>query len=68
MIAVTETWLAADTQDLYTISDFKFVSHPRVNKVGGGVGLSIKKDFEFKIRHDLCCLTDYIECNITKVP
>lgn len=50
-IAVTETWLTGDTQDLYTIPGYKFVSQPTVNKIDDGVGLLIKTDFKFEIRY-----------------
>lgn len=40
-------------QDLYTIHGYKFVSQPRLNKIGSAVGLFISDDYEFKIRHDL---------------
>ena len=61
-IALTETWLTVDTQDLYAVPGYKFVSRPRLNKIGGGVGLFIKNDYEFKICQDLHRRCDYIEC------
>jgi len=38
-IAVTETWLTLDTQDLYRVPGYKFVSHPHIHRTGGGLFL-----------------------------
>jgi hypothetical protein len=35
-IALSETWLSVLNQDTYSLPGYKFVSQPRVDKIGGG--------------------------------
>ena len=61
-IAVTETWLTVDTQDLYHIPGYTFLSNTRINKTGGGVGFFINNQLDFAERVDLCRMNSFIEC------
>ena len=61
-IALTETWLTVSNQDTYQLPGYKFVSHIRINKTGGGVGIFISNEHSYKIRPDLCRMTCDIEC------
>ena len=61
-IAVTETWLTDALHDVYHIPGYKFLGNSRVNKSGGGVGIFIKNCFDYKLRPDLCKMSDCIEC------
>ena len=52
VIGIPETWLN-DSSHLVDISGFKFLHKYRKNRTGGGVGLYISNDLEFKLREDL---------------
>jgi hypothetical protein len=67
-IAVTETWLTTDNHHLYKIPGKKFISQPRINKVGGGTGLFISDEIEFILRNDLCRNQPEIECLFIELP
>lgn len=62
IIAVSETWLTELSQDTFNLIGFNFVSNCRKNKIGGGVGLYIDDDIDFKIRTDASVMSDLIEC------
>ena len=52
IIGISETWL----DDCYYFSDivsYNFLHKPRVNHIGGGVGLYIGEHLNYKERHDL---------------
>ena len=52
IIGISETWL----DDCYHCSDiagYNFLHKPRVNLIGGGVGLYIGEHLNYKERHDL---------------
>ena len=52
VIGISETWLN-DSSHSVDISGFKFLHKYRQNRTGGGVGLYISNDLEFKLRGDL---------------
>ena len=51
-IGITETWLK-DSSHLVDIDGYTFVHHCRIDKRGGGTGLYILKNIQFKARNDL---------------
>ena len=51
-IGVSETWLQNSFHNC-DIPGYNFVHSPRLNKVGGGVGIYVAKELEFSIRDDL---------------
>ena len=53
VIGISETWLNDSNLDLIDIPGYNFVSNHRVNKTGGGVGLYLLDEFEFKMRSHL---------------
>ena len=53
VVAVSETWLHKSNSDLFIIPDYHFISNSREHKLGGGVGLYIQSDMNFKPRIDL---------------
>ena len=60
-LAVTETWLTLHNQDSYLLPGYHFVSQPRIDKRGGGVGLFIDQSLEFTIRTELSVTCPDIE-------
>ena len=52
VIGITETWLQ-NTAHLVDIENYSFV-HKHRTSPGGGVGLYLSKQLNFKIRLDLC--------------
>ena len=60
-LGVSETWLTPASSDLFNIEGYKFVSNARLDRLGGGVGLYIAKDFTFRIRNDLSVMKLYFE-------
>ena len=53
VIGVSETWLDKNNDDSFKIPGFKFKSNRRKHKSGGGVGIFIKSNLNFKLRNDL---------------
>ena len=51
-IGITETWLR-DSLHHTDISGYNFVHNPRKDRTGGGVGLYLADNFDFKCRPDL---------------
>ena len=49
MIGISETWLNDTTQDLVNLPGYSFLSNHRTTKPGGGVGLYLQNDFEYKV-------------------
>ena len=48
-IGITETWLR-DSSHFTDISGYNFVHNPRKDRTGGGVGLYLADNFDFKCR------------------
>ena len=70
-IGITETWLRDSS--LHTdISGYNFVHNPRKDRTGGGVGLYLADNFDFKCRPDLvfscteCAESLFVEINRPK--
>ena len=53
IISLTETWLDNENCTDYKLDNFNFVSTNRNKKKGGGVGMFISNDLNFKFRPDL---------------
>ena len=45
-----ETWLNDATADLVNITGYNFVSNHRKSKSGGGVGIYLQNDLDYKLR------------------
>jgi len=41
IVTLSETWLKEDEDKFYNLPNYKFLSLPRENKIGGGVGIYI---------------------------
>ena len=61
-IGVTETWLAANTEDTINLPGYKFFPHSRDGKTAGGVGFFISDNINVVKRKDLYRLSSFIEC------
>jgi len=63
-IGITETWLR-DSSHHTDISGYNFVHNPRKDRTGGGVGLYLADNFDFKCRPDLgFSWTECAECAV----
>ena len=53
-IGITETWIKPEESiDNYNMTDYTFLSKPRMEKRGGGVGMYIANRLTFKERNDI---------------
>ena len=71
VIAITETWLNDLTSDLVNMPGYNFVSNNRKSKIGGGVGLYLKNNLQYKICSE-CTYSNpdvieflYVEINVS---
>lgn len=55
LIAVSEIWTTEDNEDLFNISGYKLIAKSRIHKRGGGVGIYVSLDYNYKLRDDLLC-------------
>ena len=53
IITVTETWLKKELENNFSMNDYNHIFLSRNNQDGGGVGIYISKQIEFKERPDL---------------
>ena len=60
VVAVSETWLHKSNPDLLNIPGHHFISNSRGHKLGGGVGLYVQSDMNFKLRIDLQSSSKFI--------
>ena len=67
VIAVSETWLTDLSEDTFNLTGYSFVSKSRNNKLGGGVGLYIDCNLEYKHRLDISFINDFIECIFVEI-
>ena len=72
IVGISETWLDVDSYHFPDIAGYNFLHKPRVNRVGGGVGLYIGEHLNYKERPDLAFPVDgsaeslFVEINSTK--
>jgi len=53
VVGVSETWLTEYNQHLVDIDGYIYNGMSRENKKGGGVGLYVKNNINYKTRHDV---------------
>ena len=53
IISLTETWLNDHTSINFNLNNYNFVSSNRAKRKGGGVGLYVSNNLNYKIRTDL---------------
>jgi hypothetical protein len=53
LIGLTETWLNDTNKDLFKLKNYDFVNMNRSTKIGGGGGIYIANQMNYKIRSDL---------------
>ena len=53
MKGITETWLK-DSFHSCDILGYNYIHEPRRSRTGGGVGLYLNEDFQFKCRPEIC--------------
>ena len=49
VVGVSETWLDDATSELVNITGYNFVSNNRKSRTGGGVGIYLHKDLDYKL-------------------
>ena len=52
VVGITETWLQSSSHSV-DIAGYSFIHKHRTEKSGGGVGMYIKSEIEYKLRNDL---------------
>ena len=60
-MGLTETWLTPNSPDNLNIDGYNFICRSRIDKIGGGVGMFIGKEYVYQIRSDLSYIKDFIE-------
>lgn len=66
-VGISETWLDESSQSV-EIDGFDFIHKPRANRAGGGVGLFISNDLNFKLRNDLNFVNTVVaECQFIEI-
>ena len=67
-VCITETWLTDTTPiNLFNIPGKNFIHKHRTNKIGGGVGIYLNNNLDFKLRPDLDKLDGDIECIFAEI-
>jgi Reverse transcriptase (RNA-dependent DNA polymerase)/Endonuclease/Exonuclease/phosphatase family len=61
IVAVTETWLTDQNDQLYQIPGYNFVNIHRTGKVGGGVGIYIESSYSYKVLVEYSIMLPYLE-------
>ena len=68
IIELTETWLNENNMDCFNLENYEYLGSSRTTKKGGGVGLYILKQLEFKSRDDLTKnIENIIETKFTEI-
>ena len=67
IILLCETWLNAGTTELVEINGYKLISKNRIDRIGGGVGILIKRELRSHSRNDLCVETQHFEHQILEL-
>ena len=57
VIGISETWMTDCTAELVNITGYNFVSNHRKSKTGGGVGIYLQNDLQYKLLNE-CKLSD----------
>ena len=53
VISLTETWLSNQNCEAFNLNNYSFITTNRGERKGGGVGMFISDDINFKLRSDL---------------
>ena len=53
VITVAETWLKDNEHTFYNLPNYNFISLPRCNQVGGGVGIYLLNNLSFTVKNEL---------------
>ena len=60
-IAVSETWLTPDVENMYNLNGYKLFCNSRLTKIGGGVALYVNSNLSSNIINDMSITSDNIE-------
>ncbi|ESO08437.1 hypothetical protein HELRODRAFT_169280 [Helobdella robusta] len=67
ILAITESWLNDDNENLINIDGYTFEGKHQTRKHGGGIGFYIKQNLHYKIRDDITNLNDEIEFSVVEI-
>ena len=68
IIGLTETWLNDNNMDCFTMNNYEYFGSNRPERRGGGVGLYVSKQLEYKTRNDLTKnIEDIIETKFIEI-
>ena len=67
VIGISETWLNDSNCELYGIAGYSHIYQYRSSRIGGGVSLFLKEDWEYSLRVDLSKNNTYIECMFVEI-
>jgi exonuclease III len=68
IIGLTETWLNDNNMDCFTMNNYEYFGSNRPEGRGGGVGLYVSKQLEYKTRNDLTKnIEDIIETKFIEI-
>ena len=67
ILGITETWLTDINCDLYNISNYSLVEKHRTTRSGGGVGIYIPENVEYKYRRDITKFDDILESELDDI-
>ena len=61
VILLVKTWVSESVTKHCVLPGYDFLGNPRTNKKGGGVGIFINKQLQYKSRHDLHLTSENFE-------
>ena len=61
VILLCETWLNTRTIELVEINGYKLFSKNRIDRIGGGVAILLKRELRSRCRDDLCVEKQHLE-------
>ena len=61
VVLICESWLNSHTESLIDIPGYKLYNKNRIDRIGGGVGMLVKKELRSRIRNDLYVETQHLE-------
>ena len=61
IIGLTETWLTTDPNPPFALHEHDFIFSSRKEKLGGGVGLYVSKNYSYNVCNDITIMNNILE-------